>query len=138
MLKPTLKYLILFCILLFAGSSKSSAGSYPDFHCHAPIHFADHLARYSFNFNSERKLLFSTDAGGYDKSFRALVSEENNEESYEADFQEVWSASGNYFTAFYGKVLHAQIGRLAPGSGYQSHWFYASSSRSIILRVIRI
>ena len=138
MKKAPRKYLLTVYILLLTSYGWLYAISNQDF-CHFPQEKSQNDTAY---FGSCRDAItqasVTTKAVSPKKENPRICYEEREEECGKLFYNKAYTQPGNYFTAFSPKTFRSSFSKIKLVEPSCEHWFYTSSHRFSILRVMRI
>ena len=137
MKKELRKYLFTLCILLLNGYSFLNANPDQCQICYASTilknpEYTESVLWKNSNFLTIRYTPTAT------KEKYKIYSEKEEEDSYEPFFARTYTLIGNYFAIFYKKISRCIFFDIKKRLFINAHWFYSSSHKNIILRVMRI
>lgn len=138
MKKASRKYLLTLVILLLGGYGYMHAGSSQNWMHESALKILQISLQdvTGTKLNSPAQYLRYSIPGTKDND--RIYSEENKEKSFKLTALKTFVLTGSYFTAFYLKISDRFFCSLQNGLLLFTHWFHASSSRYIVLRVLRI
>lgn len=138
MRKELRKYLLTLCILLLNGYSSIYAKSCQNYIFDSSIN----NLKNSQNFNFALSKNYQTPAIGSSLSDQKenykICSEKNEEEIDKLVSLKTFTAVSNYFSALYTHSSRCLFSQTKTHLPVFEHWFYSSSHRYDILRVLRI
>ncbi len=131
-------YFLLLSILLFSGYAflHANARHNPKQHSSAKIFGSPLFDNLDCASRSETHAIECTFPGK--KEVFSFYFEKNEDENDRPVFSRTYLPVGNYFATFYTKISRALVGTVFSQITLAKHWFYSSSHRCIVLRVIRI
>lgn len=138
MKKASRKYLLTLVILLLGGYGYMHAGSSQNWMHESALR----ILQISLQDGTGAKLNSQTQYVRYSipgiKDNNRIYSEENKEKNFKLNALKTFVQTGSYFTAFYLKISDRFFCNIQKNLPAIMHWFHASSSRYIVLRIFRI
>lgn len=135
MTKVFLKCLLTLLVLSGYSQVRANVAQNPGHHLATKVLHTEYAG---FCLLAEKHAYSFIPASTGSKDTGKIYSEEKEEESNSLTPLKVLVSCGSYFSAFYTRLSGYCMSNLKVSLLTSTHWFYSSSSRSVILQVMRI